>query len=186
MTVCLSAPLLEKTSELSKPTRALSDDVVRASDARAAALRAGGNATRSMTTEEFIPPATTAEELARAAAAAAFAHALVPNPVMATLTGQPPPPVLTAGVASTSGHGDPEDQHEPKVIEALRGSHVVAIAAFGHSMVLTDQGDLLSFGYASGNRQLGAGDGNAYGIPYQLVPKVIAGGTPTMFRQTVA
>ena len=45
------------------------------------------------------------------------------------------------------GHGDEEDQLEPKVIEALRGRRVVAIAAGRrHSMVLTEEGEVLSFG----------------------------------------
>ncbi len=66
------------------------------------------------------------------------------------------------------GHGDEEDQLAPKMIEALRGVRVVAIAAGGyHSMVLTDEGTVLSFGY-SWFGQLGHGDEED-----QLVPKVI-------------
>ena len=45
------------------------------------------------------------------------------------------------------GHGDEVGQLEPKVIDALRGVRVVAIAAgLEHSMVLTDDGKVLSFG----------------------------------------
>ena len=56
------------------------------------------------------------------------------------------------------GHGDEEDQLEPKVIEALRGTRVVAIAVGrDHSMVQTDKGKVLSFGSGSGG-QLGHGD----------------------------
>ena len=51
------------------------------------------------------------------------------------------------GGAGQLGHGDEEHQLVPKVIEALRGVRVVAIAAGGtHSMVLTDEGEVLSFG----------------------------------------
>ncbi len=65
------------------------------------------------------------------------------------------------------GHGDREDQYEPKVIEALRGVRVVAIAA-GHycSYVLTDEGTVLSFG-----RGLCGGHGDVNEI--HLEPKVI-------------
>ena len=75
------------------------------------------------------------------------------------------------------GHGDEEDQLEPKVIEALRGTRVVAIAAGAeHSMVLTDEGAVLSFGQGSHGYPLGylrgrkLGDGEEEDQP---VPKVI-------------
>ena len=56
----------------------------------------------------------------------------------------------------------------PKVIEALRGRRVVAIAVGGlHSIVLTDEGEVLSFGAGSYGK-LGHGDEVS-----QLVPKVI-------------
>ena len=67
------------------------------------------------------------------------------------------------------GHGDDKDQHEPKVIEEMRGTRVVAIAAgIKHSMVLTDKGEVLSFG-RGWHGQLGHGDSEGR----QLVPKVI-------------
>ena len=67
------------------------------------------------------------------------------------------------------GHGDEEHQLVPKVIEELRGVRVVAIAAGrGHSMVLTDEGEVLSFGQGW-HGQLGNGKYE----PFQLVPKVI-------------
>ena len=45
------------------------------------------------------------------------------------------------------GHGDEEYQFVPKVIEALRDVRAVAIAAgHKHSMVLTNEGEVLSFG----------------------------------------
>ena len=66
------------------------------------------------------------------------------------------------------GHGDEEDQLEPKVIESLSGVRVVAIAAgFSHSMVLTEEGEVLSFG-VGWHGQLGYGD-----MEWQLEPKVI-------------
>ena len=68
------------------------------------------------------------------------------------------------------GHGDGEDQRVPRVIEALRGTRVVGIAAgFEHSMVLTDKGVVLSFGRGLYGR-LGHGDEEI-----QHVPKAIAG-----------
>ena len=67
------------------------------------------------------------------------------------------------------GHGDGANQRVPKVIEALRGVRVAAIAAGSdHSMVLTDEGEVLSFGWGRDGR-LGHGDEER-----QLVPKVIA------------
>ena len=66
------------------------------------------------------------------------------------------------------GHGDGKEQYKPKVIEALRGMRVVAIAAGrNHSMVLTDGGAVLSFGGGKSG-QLGHGDQEN-----QYVPKVI-------------
>ena len=59
------------------------------------------------------------------------------------------------GNAGQLGHGDQEVHDEPKVVEALRGVRVVAVAAGSkHSLVLTDEGAVLSFG-AGGRRQLG-------------------------------
>lgn len=67
------------------------------------------------------------------------------------------------------GHGvRRECQIEPKVIEALRGVRVVAMAGgLTHSMVLTDAGKVLSF-CAGSYGKLGHGDGEG-----QLEPKVI-------------
>jgi hypothetical protein len=50
---------------------------------------------------------------------------------------------------SRLGHGDGEEQHTPtKAIEALSGEHVVAVAAGRlHSLVLTEAGAVLSFGF---------------------------------------
>ena len=57
------------------------------------------------------------------------------------------------------------------MIEALRGVRVVAIAAGGsHSMVLTDEGKVFSFGMGRIYGQLGHGDRKD-----RLVPKAIAG-----------
>jgi alpha-tubulin suppressor-like RCC1 family protein len=56
------------------------------------------------------------------------------------------------------GQGDEENQHTPEVIEALRGERVVAMSAGDrHSLVLTEAGVLLSFGYG-GEGRLGHGD----------------------------
>ncbi len=68
------------------------------------------------------------------------------------------------------GHGDDEDELVPQVIEELRGTRVVAVATgYGHSMVLTDEGEVLSFGAGEFGR-LGHGDEQI-----QRVPKAIAG-----------
>ena len=75
---------------------------------------------------------------------------------------------LGYGNAGLLGHGDMDDQRVPKVIEALRDVRVVAIAAGGvHSMALTDEGAVLSFGHGK-HGQLGHGDEEDL-----LVPKVI-------------
>ncbi len=72
------------------------------------------------------------------------------------------------GTDGKLGHGDEKEQYKPKVIEALRGMRVVAIAAGrNHSMVLTDGGAVLSFGGGKSG-QLGHGDQEN-----QYVPKVI-------------
>ncbi len=73
------------------------------------------------------------------------------------------------GVSGKLGHGDEAHQRVPKVIEALRGVRVVAIAAGGHhSTVLTDEGSVLSFGQGL-NGQLGHAN-----LKNQFMPKVIA------------
>ena len=73
--------------------------------------------------------------------------------------------VLSFGIGDDGqlGHGDePLDkrfQYKPRVIEALRGMRVLAVAAGGdHSLVLTDGGTVLSFGLGN-HGQLGHGDG---------------------------
>ena len=51
------------------------------------------------------------------------------------------------GTHGQLGHGDQLDQREPKVVEALRGKHVNAMAAgLSHSLVLTREGLVYSFG----------------------------------------
>ena len=55
-----------------------------------------------------------------------------------------------AGYNGRLGHGDMDYQqpHTPKVIEALCGESVVAVTAgWAHSLVLTEAGTVLSFGY---------------------------------------
>ena len=65
---------------------------------------------------------------------------------------------FSPGLYGRLGHADEEDQLRPKAIEALRGKRVVAMAAGGgHSLVLTDRGDVFSFGYGR-EGQLGHGD----------------------------
>jgi alpha-tubulin suppressor-like RCC1 family protein len=66
------------------------------------------------------------------------------------------------------GHGDEENQVTPKLLEALRGERVAAVAAGGcHSLVLTEAGAVLSFG-CGGDGRLGHGDHET-----QLTPKVV-------------
>ena len=66
------------------------------------------------------------------------------------------------------GHGDHHDQHTPKLIEALRGERVVAVAAgVMHSLVATETGTVLSFGWGGAGR-LGHCDEES-----QLTPKLI-------------
>ena len=61
-----------------------------------------------------------------------------------------------AGESGQLGHGDEADKCEPKVIEALRGHRVVAIAAGPeHSVVLTDDGAVFTFGSAESGLLLG-------------------------------
>ncbi|KAJ8686755.1 hypothetical protein QAD02_022549 [Eretmocerus hayati] len=52
------------------------------------------------------------------------------------------------GTRGQLGHGDLEDCDEPKLIEAIAGLKVVQISAAGwHSAVVTDQGDLYTWGW---------------------------------------
>ena len=53
-----------------------------------------------------------------------------------------------AGADGVLGHGDEADQPEPKVIAALSGKKVVQVAAgVYHSLALTEEGEVLSFGF---------------------------------------
>ena len=62
------------------------------------------------------------------------------------------------GVCGQLGHGNLEFCYIPKKIKALSRVRVVSIAAGGnHSMVLTNRGDVMSFGMGSSG-QLGLGD----------------------------
>ena len=66
------------------------------------------------------------------------------------------------------GHGDQEDQNLPKLIEAMRGKRVVQVSAGGyHSLVLTESGEVYSFGNGRYG-QLGHGD-----VKNQTLPKLI-------------
>ena len=65
---------------------------------------------------------------------------------------------FSGGVAGQLGHGDVKVQLEPKEIEALREMRVVAIATcHWHSVVVTDEGAVLSFGHGD-QGQLGHGN----------------------------
>ena len=79
--------------------------------------------------------------------------------------------VLSFGIGRFGrlGHGDEENQHTPKVVEALRGVRIVNISAgAGHSLVLTEAGEVLSFGVRRLGGLLGRGDGE-----HQHTPKVV-------------
>ena len=66
------------------------------------------------------------------------------------------------------GHGDEEDQTLPKLIEAMRGKRVVQVSAGDdHSLVLTESGEVYSFGDGSFGK-LGHGDQED-----QTLPKLI-------------
>ncbi|XP_012264946.2 RCC1 domain-containing protein 1 [Athalia rosae] len=59
------------------------------------------------------------------------------------------------GTRGQLGHGDLEDCDIPQIIEALAGLKVIQIAASGwHTAVVTDQGDLYTWGW-NNNGQLG-------------------------------
>ena len=70
------------------------------------------------------------------------------------------------------GHGTEEEQRVPKAVAALRGQRVLAVAAGGgHSLVLTQAGAVLSFGWGTtlaGSSCLGHGNEQD-----QRLPKVI-------------
>ena len=62
------------------------------------------------------------------------------------------------GCEGRLGHGHTEDEHTPRVIDALQGVHVSAVAASRlHSLALSSAGALYSFGRAT-EGQLGHGD----------------------------
>ncbi|XP_003426495.1 RCC1 domain-containing protein 1 [Nasonia vitripennis] len=62
------------------------------------------------------------------------------------------------GTRGQLGHGDLEDCDEPKLIEALAGLKIVQISSGGwHSAVVTDQGDLYTWGW-NNQGQLGHPD----------------------------
>ena len=66
------------------------------------------------------------------------------------------------------GHGDQQEQWLPKKVEAFAGQHVVAVwAGGGHSLAITADGAVCSWGYGAAGR-LGHGDAQN-----QLLPKKI-------------
>ena len=97
--------------------------------------------------------------------AAAEYHSLVLTEAGATLS-------FGSGDLGRLGHGDEATQRLPKVIEALRGTRVTAVAAGSmHSLVLTEARDVYSFGYgAAGRLGHGATDQN------ELRPRRVAAG----------
>ena len=88
------------------------------------------------------------------------------------------------------GHGEQNDLHRPTVIEKLRGKRIVAIAAGDwHSMVLTDEGTVLSFGYNAGDHGLGHRDcyhrlrpAVVEALCGKFVVAIAAGGSHSMVR----
>ena len=74
-----------------------------------------------------------------------------------------------AGQDGRLGHGDVVDQHTPRLIVALHGVRVCAVAAGScHSLVVSAAGRLYSFGYDVDGR-LGHGD-----RANQLAPRLVA------------
>ena len=79
-----------------------------------------------------------------------------------------------SGENSRLGHGDEEHQHTPKPIEALRGKKVLQASAGGdHSLVLLEEGGVVSFGYGD-DGQLGHGDEEDQRLP-KLIEAAAAG-----------
>ena len=101
--------------------------------------------------------------------------ALANESVVGVATGDYHSLVLTAegalfsfghGLFAPLGHGDTANQLQPKRVVALAKERVVGVATgFSHSLVLTAEGALFSFGYGAYG-QLGHGD-----TTYQLQPK---------------
>ena len=71
------------------------------------------------------------------------------------------------GLSGRLGHGDEQDQLLPKKVEALAERRVVAISAANHSLALTADGAIWSWGRGLGG-ELGHGDTQS-----QLLPKKI-------------
>jgi alpha-tubulin suppressor-like RCC1 family protein len=70
-----------------------------------------------------------------------------------------------AGYYCRLGHGDEENQTLPKLIEALRGKKVVQVSACSsQSLVLTESGEVYSFGHGSYGK-LGHGDTEQQSLP---------------------
>jgi alpha-tubulin suppressor-like RCC1 family protein len=76
------------------------------------------------------------------------------------------------GGSGRLGHGGNENEDVPRLVEALAGKHVVGAAAgVAHTVVLTDAGELYTFGYGDSGR-LGHG-GNHHHHHHELVPRVV-------------
>ncbi|KAI4503725.1 hypothetical protein M0802_001128 [Mischocyttarus mexicanus] len=71
------------------------------------------------------------------------------------------------GTRGQLGHGDLEDCDEPQLIEALAGLNVVQVSAAGwHNAVVTDQGDLYTWGWnVNGELGIPNGDTKVAAIP---------------------
>ncbi|KAF7382722.1 hypothetical protein HZH66_013124 [Vespula vulgaris] len=71
------------------------------------------------------------------------------------------------GTRGQLGHGDLEDCDEPQLIEALAGLNVVQVSAAGwHNAVVTDQGDLYTWGWnVNGELGIPKGDTKVVAIP---------------------
>jgi len=73
-----------------------------------------------------------------------------------------------SGSVGRIGHGDEAQQNTPKLIDTLDDPNIVQVAAgVSHSLAVTDNGDVYSFGFGS-NGRLGHGDTDS-----QTTPKLI-------------
>ena len=73
------------------------------------------------------------------------------------------------------GHGDEEIQYQPKVIEALRGVRVSAVSTCaGHSLVLTEAGEVLSFGYGEDKGRPRTGSCPFYRLRADIAARTLA------------